>query len=81
MSINFPQDFPVSQLSGRYCLARSAVYTRMQQLGITSRRIGRRAFITGRDLALMDELQGFIQAGGTAPEFLHRREGGEDDGG
>ena len=66
--------FPVSQLEGRYSLARSAVYKRMEQLGIAPQRIGKRAFITGRDLALMDELHAFINhQSGSAAEFIEAR--------
>jgi hypothetical protein len=66
--------FPVSQLEGRYSLARSAVYKRMEQLGIAPQRLGKRAFITGQDLALMDELHAFInQQSGSAAEFIEAR--------
>jgi hypothetical protein len=77
MDLHSPQDFPVNQLSGRYDLVRSAVYTRLQQLDITPHRIGRRTFLTLPELARMDALHRFIQAGGTAPEFLQRRGQGE----
>ncbi|MFM7324767.1 MAG: hypothetical protein ACKO63_01155 [Nodosilinea sp.] len=73
MDLLSPQDFPVNQLSDRYDLARSAVYTRLHQLDITPHRMGRRTFLTPPDLAQMDALHRFIQAGGTAPEFLQRR--------
>lgn len=66
--------FPVSQLEGRYSLARSAVYKRMEQLGIAPQRLGKRAFITSRDLALMDELHAFINhQSGSAAEFIEAR--------
>ncbi|MFM7527100.1 MAG: hypothetical protein ACKO63_01160 [Nodosilinea sp.] len=66
--------FPVSQLEGRYSLARSAVYKRMEQLGIAPQRLGKRAFITGQDLALMDELHAFINyQSGSAAEFIEAR--------
>lgn len=65
--------FPVSQLPSRYDLARSAAYKRMDQLGITSQKIGQRAFITGQQLALMDELNAFIEMGGSAPEFVEAK--------
>lgn len=60
---------PVNQLSGRYTLARSAVYTRMDALEIRPRRIGNKAYITGDELRLLDELHAFIQNGGTNAEF------------
>ncbi|MFZ4639102.1 MAG: hypothetical protein ACOYMP_01695 [Nodosilinea sp.] len=66
--------FPVSNLEGRYSLARSAVYKRMEQLGIGPQRVGKRAYITGQQLALMDDLHTFInQQGGSAAEFVEAR--------
>lgn len=66
--------FPVSHLEGRYSLARSAVYKRMEQLGIGPQRVGKRAYITGQQLALMDDLHAFInQQGGSAAEFVEAR--------
>jgi hypothetical protein len=65
--------FPVSQLPARYSLARSAVYTRMKQLGIAPERTGQRAFISGAQLQLLDELHAFIQRGGNAAEFIEAR--------
>ncbi|HEY9738199.1 MAG TPA: hypothetical protein V6D06_18030 [Trichocoleus sp.] len=64
---------PVSQLSQRYNLARSAVYTRMEALGITTEKVGNKAYINSAQLRLMDDLHRFIQAGGTTPEFLDMR--------
>ncbi|MBU6229547.1 MAG: hypothetical protein KGQ93_07615 [Cyanobacteria bacterium REEB459] len=66
--------FPVSHLEGRYSLVRSAVYKRMEQLGIGPQRVGKRAYITGQQLALMDDLHAFInQQGGSAAEFVEAR--------
>ncbi|MFH7242710.1 MAG: hypothetical protein ACHWZW_07650 [Spirulina sp.] len=65
--------FPVGQLQGRYALARSAVYKRMEQLGITPERIGQKAFINDQQLRLMDDLHNFINQGGSAPEFIEAR--------
>ncbi len=65
--------FPVSQLEGRYDLARSAVYKRMEQLGIAPERVGKRSYITAEQLYLMDELHTFINQGGSAAEFVEAR--------
>lgn len=65
--------FPVGQLQGRYDLARSAVYKRMEQLGITPERIGQRAYINAQQLQLMDELHSFINQGGSAAEFIEAK--------
>jgi hypothetical protein len=65
--------FPVGQLQGRYNLARSAVYKRMEQLGIAPERVGQRAFLNAQQLHLMDELHTFINQGGSAAEFIEAR--------
>ncbi len=65
--------FPVSQLQSRYDLARSAVYKRMEQLGIAPKRVGKRSHISGQQLRLMDELHVFVKQGGSAAEFVEAR--------
>lgn len=64
---------PVNQLSDRYNLARSAVYKRMSDLGIEREKIGNRAYISGEQAALLDELHDFIQIGGNVAEFITRK--------
>ncbi|WP_080806828.1 hypothetical protein [Halomicronema hongdechloris] len=65
---------PVSQLPDRYRLARSAVYTRMDALGIKPQKVGNRAFINSDQLRLMDELHQFLQReGASTAEFLEMR--------
>lgn len=59
----------VNQLTDRYNLVRSAVYTRFEALGIKPERIGNKAYINAEQLRLMDELHAFIQRGGNAAEF------------
>jgi hypothetical protein len=65
--------FPVSQLPSRYNLARSAVYKRMEQLGIAPQKVGQRSYINAAQLQLMDELHQFIGRGGSAAEFIEAR--------
>jgi hypothetical protein len=65
--------FPVSQLPSRYDLARSAVYKRMDQLGIVPEKVGQRSYLTAPQIKLMDELHRFIQQGGNAAEFIEAR--------
>ncbi len=65
--------FPVGQLQDRYSLARSAVYKRMQDLGIAPKKVGQRSYIDAQELTLMDELHMFINQGGSAPEFIEAR--------
>lgn len=62
---------PVSQLVQRYGgLARSAVYTRMDALGIKPEKVGNKAFVNQVQLRLLDELHRFLQTGRTTAEFL-----------
>ncbi|MEO0647649.1 MAG: hypothetical protein AAFZ17_16075 [Cyanobacteria bacterium J06650_10] len=64
---------PVNQLSDRYNLARSAVYKRLTDLGIQREKIGNRAYVSGEQLALLDELHRFIGVGGNISEFIERK--------
>lgn len=64
---------PVNQLSDRYQLARSAVYKRMSDLGVEREKIGNRAYVSNDQLKLLDELHGFIGAGGNVAEFMDRK--------
>jgi hypothetical protein len=63
----------VSQLTARYDLARSAVYTRMSALSITPTKIGNKAFVDASQLRQLDDLHLHIQGGGTTAEFLEMR--------
>ena len=64
---------PVNQLSARYNLARSAVYKRMSDLGIEREKIGNRAYVSGEQVVLLDELHSFIGVGGNVAEFIARK--------
>ncbi|XPM59892.2 MAG: hypothetical protein EDM05_022000 [Leptolyngbya sp. IPPAS B-1204] len=64
---------PVNQLMERYRLARSAVYKRIEDLGIKTEKIGNKAYVNAEQLRLLDELHQFIKSGGTMPEFLDSR--------
>ncbi|MDX2098654.1 MAG: hypothetical protein SFW36_12835 [Leptolyngbyaceae cyanobacterium bins.59] len=64
---------PVSQLTNRYNLVRSAVYTRLDALKIKPERIGNKAYVDAEQLKLLDDLHEFISAGGTTAEFQERR--------
>lgn len=64
---------PVNQLITRYNLARSAVYKRMKDLGISREKIGNRAYVNAAQLAEMDALHEFINVGGNVAEFIARR--------
>lgn len=64
---------PVSQLPDRYNLARSAVYKRLEALGIKPERIGNKAYVNAQQIELLDDLHRFINRGGTTAEFLEMR--------
>ncbi|MEM8542640.1 MAG: hypothetical protein AAGF66_01435 [Cyanobacteria bacterium P01_H01_bin.119] len=64
---------PVSQLPERYNLARSAVYKRMEMLGIKPERVGNRAYVAAPQVQQMDALHIFINQGGTTAQFLEQR--------
>lgn len=59
----------VSDLEARYGTVRSNVYTRMTKLGIRPTRRGRHSYLNAEQLQQMDELNRFIQDGGTISEF------------
>ncbi|MCL6434703.1 MAG: hypothetical protein K6T90_10920 [Leptolyngbyaceae cyanobacterium HOT.MB2.61] len=63
----------VSQLPERYNLARSAVYTRLEALGIKPEKVGNKAYINAEQLKLLDELHEFIQTGRSTAEFLEMK--------
>ncbi len=69
----------VSELSGRYKLAKSVIYKRMKDLGIRSEKIGIRAYLSREQITLLDALHEFIQGGGTTAEFLFYRRLDPDD--
>lgn len=70
---------PVRELFSRYKLAKSVVYKRMKDLGISPRKIGIRAYVNDKQLALLDMHHEFIQGGGTTAEFLFYRQNHPDD--
>lgn len=64
---------PLSQLPSRYGIARSALYTRLKDLGIETEKQGKKAFVSAEQLRLLDDLHEHIQRGGTTGEFLKQR--------
>src|SRR6476469_812199 len=59
----------VSSLQDRYSLVRSAVYTRLKQLSIEPEREGKKSYVDGAQLALLDEFDGHIKRGGSIADF------------
>jgi DNA-binding Lrp family transcriptional regulator len=64
---------PLSQLPLRYGIARSALYTRLKDLQIEPVKEGKKAYVDGSQLQLLDELHEHIQQGGTTNEFLKQK--------
>ena len=64
---------PLSQLPSRYGIARSALYTRLKDLEIEPFKEGRKAYLNGWQLQLLDELHEHLQKGGITSEFLKQR--------
>jgi hypothetical protein len=64
---------PVNQLMQRYNIVRSAVYTRLDALGIKPEKIGNKAYVNAPQIKLLDEFHEFIQSGGTTAEFKEMR--------
>ncbi|GFE71941.1 hypothetical protein CFPU101_45510 [Chroococcus sp. FPU101] len=64
---------PLSQLPERYGIARSALYTRLKDLQIEPIKEGKKAYVDGSQLQLLDELHEHIQGGGTTNEFLKQK--------
>lgn len=64
---------PVGQLSARYNLVRSAIYNRLDALGIKPERVGNKSYVNAEQLRLLDDLHQFIQAGGNTAEFIEMR--------
>ncbi|MBF2086523.1 hypothetical protein [Thermoleptolyngbya sp. C42_A2020_037] len=64
---------PVNQLMQRYGLVKSAVYKRLNDLGIDPQKVGNKSYVNAEQLRLLDDLHQFIKSGGTMPEFLESR--------
>lgn len=63
----------VSQLIDRYNIVRSAIYTRLDALGIKPEKIGNKSYVNAEQLRLLDDFHQFIQDGGNTAEFLEMR--------
>ncbi|NBD18872.1 MAG: hypothetical protein GVY04_22875 [Cyanobacteria bacterium] len=62
--------FPVKSLMERYNITRSVLYNRFKGLGIIPTKFGRQSYVTGEELALLDQLHEYIQAGGYITGFI-----------
>jgi len=62
--------YPVKSLMERYNITRSVLYNRFKGLGIVPTKFGRQSYVTGDELALLDQLHEYIQAGGYITGFI-----------
>lgn len=62
----------ICQLPSRYGIARSALYTRMKDLGIKPQKEGKQAYINIEEMHQLDALHEHLKAGRTTAEFLSR---------
>ena len=68
-------DQPIAQLLTRYKITKPALYTRMKGLGISTFKVGRKAYVKSEDIELLDKLEQHIYEGGTIADFVHSNEG------
>jgi hypothetical protein len=64
---------PVNQLMERYGIVRSAVYTRLEALGVKPEKVGNKAYVNLEQLRVLDDLHQFLQRGGNTAEFIESR--------
>ena len=64
---------PVSQLSVCDKIVKSVVCTRIKALGIKTEKISVRAYVTDKQLVLLDDLHEFIWSGRTTADFIFHR--------
>ena len=68
-------DQPIAQLLTRYKITKPSLYTRMKGLGISTFKVGRKAYVKSEDIELLDRLEQHIYEGGTIADFVHSNEG------
>lgn len=60
---------PVKTLQERYSIVKSTLYDRLNKVGITPHRVGRRAFVTLDEQERLDRLSQYLSEGGTCDSF------------
>lgn len=61
---------PVAQLSDRYDISRSVLYSRLSALRIEPQKLGKKSYVNSDQLQLLDRLHEHLQQGGITAEFL-----------
>ena len=67
-------DHSISELLTRYKITKPALYSRFKGLGISTFKVGRKAYVKAEDVELLDKLEQHIYDGGTIIDFVHRSE-------
>jgi hypothetical protein len=68
-------DQTIAQLLTRYKITKPSLYTRMKGLGISTFKVGRKAYVKAEDIELLDRLEQHIYDGGTISDFVYTNEG------
>ena len=67
-------DHSISELLTRYKITKPALYSRFKGLGISTFKVGRKAYVKSEDVELLDRLEQHIYDGGTIADFVHTNE-------
>ena len=67
-------DHSISELLTRYKITKPALYSRFKGLGISTFKVGRKAYVKAEDVELLDKLEQHIYDGGTIIDFVHTSE-------
>ena len=67
-------DQTISQLMTRYKITKPALYSRFKGLGISTFKVGRKAYVKSEDIELLDKLEQHIYDGGTITDFVYTNE-------
>ncbi len=68
-------DQSISELLTRYKITKPALYSRFKGLGISTFKVGRKAYVKSEDVELLDKLDKHIHDGGTITDFVHINQG------
>ena len=67
-------DQSISELLTRYKITKPALYSRFKGLGISTFKVGRKAYVKSEDVELLDKLDQHLYDGGTIIDFIHTNE-------
>jgi hypothetical protein len=71
--------FPVADLPTRYGIKRTALYERLGSLSIRPQKLGNKSYVSGEQLARLDDLHAHLQRGGGIADFLQKPEDSSDE--